>query len=181
MDRMIDRRSFIKGLALGAASVAMPAWSQWAEAAVPEKSLSFHSLHTGESLKVTYWAKGGYIADALSEVNWLLRDWRTDQVHSIDPRLLDFLFRVQRQLQSRKAFEVICGYRSPKTNAMLAKRSRGVAKKSLHLQGRAIDVSLQGRNLSEVRRVALKLAAGGVGYYPRSGFVHLDTGRVRFW
>lgn len=177
----MDRRCFVKGLALGAASLVVPAWSEWVAAAVPEKSLSFHSLHTGESLKVTYWVKGDYLPEALSEIAWLLRDWRTDQVHTMDPRLLDFLFRVQRQLECKSAFDVICGYRSPKTNAMLAKHSRGVAKRSLHMQGRAIDVSVQGRNLADLRRVALNLAVGGVGYYPRSGFVHLDTGRVRFW
>ena len=150
-------------------------------ATVGEKSLSFQSLHTGESLKVTYWAKGSYLSGPCKQIDYLLRDWRTDDIRLIDRRLFDLLYDVRRILDTTQPFQVISGYRSPKTNAKLAARSRGVAKRSLHLRGKAIDVSLADRDLRHLRKAAVALGGGGVGYYPRTGFVHLDTGRVRRW
>jgi uncharacterized protein YcbK (DUF882 family) len=150
-------------------------------AAIGEKSLSFQSLHTGENLKVTYWAQGTYLPDSCKQIDYLLRDWRTDDIRLIDRRLFDLLYDLRRMLGTTQPFQVISGYRSPKTNATLAARSRGVAKRSLHLKGKAIDVSLADRDLRHLRKAALALKAGGVGYYPRTGFVHLDTGRVRRW
>jgi uncharacterized protein YcbK (DUF882 family) len=143
--------------------------------------LSFHNTHTGEKLKVTYWEKGHYLKDALSEVNHHLRDHRTNDVIKMDPRLLDQLFVIRQKMGFSQPFHVISGYRSPKTNAMLRRQGRGVARRSLHMSGRAIDIRVPGQNLSKVRLAALSMHSGGVGYYPSARFVHLDTGRVRRW
>jgi uncharacterized protein YcbK (DUF882 family) len=141
----------------------------------------FAHLHTGERLSVEYFSAGSYLPDALDAVNRLLRDFRTGDVHAIDPGLLDILFAVRRETGTTRYFEVISGYRSPATNAALRRKSEGVASGSLHMQGRAIDVRLGDVPLSTLRRTALRLGGGGVGYYPESNFVHLDTGRVRAW
>ena len=145
------------------------------------RSLSFHHLHTGEALNIVYWADGRYQPGALNEINWLLRDFRNDTVHPIDPRLLDLLTAMRQHLHTSAPFQVISGYRSPETNAMLAATTEGVATNSLHLRGQAIDIRIAGRHLAAVRRVAVALRRGGVGYYPHSDFVHVDVGRVRYW
>ena len=148
---------------------------------VGQRQLSLHNLHTGERITRTYWIDGEYLAEPLSDIDLVLRDHRTDAVHPIDPQLLDVLHRLGDRVGSRKPFEIISAYRSPKTNAMLRGKSTGVAKKSLHMQGKAIDVRLPGHHLGKLRQAALSLKAGGVGYYPKSGFLHMDTGRVRHW
>lgn len=145
------------------------------------RALSLHNLHTGERLTRTYWADGDYVRESLADIDRLLRDHRTDDVHPMDPQLLDVLHRLQRNVGSRKPFEIISGYRSPKTNALLRGNSSGVAKKSLHMQGRAVDLRLPGHQLGKLRQAALSLKAGGVGYYSKSDFLHMDTGRVRHW
>lgn len=146
-----------------------------------QKSLSFHNLHTEEHLTVIYWANGQYQPDALRAIEHLFRDHRTGDTHAIDPALLDILHTLRTRLKATEPFQIISAYRSAKTNAMLAKRSQGVAKKSLHTQGMAIDIRLPGHNLAVVRDTALAMKMGGVGYYPKSNFIHLDTGRVRSW
>ena len=145
------------------------------------RHLSFRHLHTGEQLSVPYWEGGRYSAHALAEIDNLLRDFRTGEKTNMDTGLLEFLHRVRTVLESDQPFEIISGYRSPKTNARLAAKSRSVAKRSYHMQGMAIDIRLPGRRLRDLRRAALDLRLGGVGYYGRSDFIHLDTGRVRFW
>lgn len=145
------------------------------------RSLSFRHLHTGETLTVPYRDSGRYSPDALAAVNNLMRDFRTGDVIGMDIGLLDILYRLRTTLDSTQPFEIISAYRSPKTNEYLAARSSGVAKRSYHMKGMAIDIRLPGRRLRDVRRAALDLRLGGVGYYPRSNFVHVDTGRVRFW
>ena len=122
-----------------------------------------------------------YDADALDDINHVLRDWRTGEVYRIDPVLLDDVFELQARLGHGGPVRIISGYRSPRTNAALAGKGRGVAKRSLHMQGRAIDLALGGVPTLEVRDAALALGRGGVGTYSKSGFVHLDTGRVRRW
>ena len=147
-----------------------------------ERRLVLRQLHTGEFLRTTYWAEGSYDLDALAEAGDLLRDHRTDEVQPIDRDLLDLLARLAQRLEHRGEFHVISGYRSSKTNEALRKTGGGgVARRSLHMDGRAIDIRVPGRNLAQVRQAALALRGGGVGYYPRSQFVHLDTGRVRSW
>ena len=146
-----------------------------------EKKLAFLNLHTGERIRSTYWAEGNYIPEELQAIENLLRDHRTGELHAIDTDLLDLLQLLHDQIGARQEFHIISAYRSPKTNAMLASRSNGVVKKSLHMQGKAIDIRLPEYSLSNLRNVALSLKSGGVGYYPKSNFIHIDTGRVRFW
>lgn len=145
------------------------------------RQLKFHHLHTGESLTSVYWESGRYLADSLAEIDYVLRDFRTGDVHTIDPMLLDLVHRLRLVMESQEPVAVISGYRSPETNAMLARRSKGVAKNSYHVKGMAIDLLLPDRRLKDVRAAALTLGGGGVGYYPRSDFVHMDTGPVRAW
>jgi uncharacterized protein YcbK (DUF882 family) len=143
--------------------------------------VSFYNIHTGERLSAIYFENGQYIPDALQEVNYFFRDFRANQVKPIDPRLLDLLYDIRIALDTQEPFVLISGYRSPATNAMLASRGEGVSRHSMHIEGRAADIAVPGRALSLVQSAALAMRAGGVGYYPHSGFVHVDTGRVRHW
>jgi len=147
------------------------------------REISFSNIHTGEKLRVEYWAGGQYLPDALAEVNRVLRDFRTGQVHPIAPQLLDLLTRLRGRLETAEPINVISGFRSPVTNAMLRAEHEhsGVASKSLHMQGMAIDIRIPGRELSNIHMAALAERSGGVGYYPQSDFVHVDVGRVRSW
>lgn len=146
---------------------------------IGERSLSFHHLNTSETLSVVYWAEGRYVPQGLREINHLLRDFHTDEIKTIDPRLLDFLFSLKYRLDTNSPFQVISGYRSPKTNSRLRSHSRSVAKNSLHMQGMAIDIRVQGHKPSQIARAARSMNLGGVGTYRR--FVHLDAGEVRVW
>ena len=176
----IDRRRVLElGCALALTSLPVPALAR--TTAGEPRSLALESLHTGERLSTVYWADGKYLPDALAEIDHLLRDFRTGEVLPIDRGLLDLLHSLRSELDSNAPFHVISGYRSPATNKMLAKNGGGVARKSLHMRGMAIDVNLPGRDLSTLHRVARSLKLGGVGYYPKPGFVHLDVGRVRYW
>ncbi|WP_221249863.1 YcbK family protein [Desulfuromonas versatilis] len=179
-----DRRRFLKlGLA-AAAGLALPVttWARLPEFKLPERTLSLYNIHTGETLrKAVYWAEGVYVPETLAEINHLLRDHRSNKVKKIDPRLCDLLFALRRRLEEKDPVHIISGYRSPETNAQLRKASSGVAKHSLHMEGKAADISLPGRDLGILRKAALGLKVGGVGYYPKSGFVHVDTGKVRSW
>jgi uncharacterized protein YcbK (DUF882 family) len=178
---MISRRTFLQGLAVAGATLSAPALMA-REVAAGERRLSFYNLHTGERLNATYWAEGAYIEQELAAINRLLRDHRSGEVYAIDRKLLDRLYTLQQQLDNNGTYQVISGYRSPATNAGLRKVSNGgVAKRSLHMQGRAIDIRLPGVELKHLRQVALNQRAGGVGYYAKSNFIHLDTGRTRFW
>lgn len=146
-----------------------------------DRRVRFHNLHTGERLDATYWSGGQFDPGALTDINWLLRDFRNDQTIEIDVALLDMLHRLTDRLDTAKPVHIVSAYRSPETNEMLIRNGHGVARKSFHLSGRAIDIRIPGRRLKDVRKVALAMAAGGVGYYPRSNFLHIDTGRVRRW
>ncbi len=148
-----------------------------------ERKLSFYHTHTGERLDVVYWRDGRYLPAELARVDRFLADFRTGDAVEIDPSLLDFIHDVQAMLGSDGTFEVISAYRSPATNEMLRRRdaASGVARKSQHLHGKAIDVRLQGVATAELRDAAVALARGGVGYYAASDFVHMDTDRVRYW
>jgi uncharacterized protein YcbK (DUF882 family) len=180
----LARRELLRtGLAAAAGAVtlghAIPALA-FADAKGARR-LGFKHLHTGETLDVAYWENGAYVPDALGAVNHVLRDWRTGDVHVIEPKLLDLLTALQTRLDKQERFEVICGYRSPATNAMLHEQSSEVATHSLHLVGQAIDIHLPGVELATLRDAASSLQLGGVGYYPQSDFVHVDIGRVRHW
>ena len=177
---MISRRQFLLAATAGMATLcASQAFAKTAMSG--ERRLRFYNLHTGEKLRATYWVEGDYIQDELASINILLRDHRSGDIEAIDPALLDQLFLLQQQVEHSGTFHIISGYRSPKTNNALRTNSSGVAKRSLHMQGRAIDIRLPGVELKHLRQAALDLRAGGVGYYPNSNFVHLDTGRPRFW
>lgn len=175
-----SRRNFLKLAAASASFTACPLWAK-SLLSVPERKLAFYNTHTGESTQVAYWENGLYVPDALTELNRILRDHRTNQIAPIDKNLFDMLYALGRQLGAKQPFHIISGYRSPATNAMLSGRSSGVAKRSLHMKGKAIDIRLPQCALSNLRKAALSLRAGGVGYYPGSNFVHVDVGRVRSW
>lgn len=174
------RRVLVAGLGLTAAAIA-PGAAAHALRPRGERRLALLNLHTNESLETVYWRNGVYRDRALTAVNHVLRDHRTGEVHPIERELLDLIVRLHRELGADAPYHVISGYRSPKTNAMLRNRSNGVASRSLHMDGRAIDIRLPGRRLAELRQTAISLRRGGVGYYPQSDFVHVDTGRVRTW
>ena len=176
-----SRRRFLGTLGSGLA-LATTAPAVLAKAApVAARQLAFHHLHTGEQLATTYWRNGDYDPHALDSINHLLRDFRTGDVYPIARGLLDLLATVKQALRADAPFEVIGGYRSPKTNDMLRQRSTGVAKRSLHMQGMAIDVRIVDVSTKQLREAAADLRLGGVGYYAKSNFVHLDTGRPRVW
>jgi uncharacterized protein YcbK (DUF882 family) len=144
--------------------------------------LSFDCYNTGQQLKkIAYWVDGDYVPDALAAISKALRDWRANEVHPIDPKVLDVIHTIGRRLETNCEFELISGYRSPRTNAMLHKIDSGVATHSLHMKGQATDISLPGRSLRKLYEAALALRAGGVGYYPDSNFIHVDVGPVRRW
>jgi len=181
--RKLDRRSLLKAGMLAVSGCIFPytAFGALEEQLPPNRSLSLYSLHTGESLKTFYWSQGKYISEALVDINYILRDHRTREIESIDKRLLDLLYAIGKRLETKDPFKIVSGYRSPSTNTLLRKRSSGVAKGSLHQQGKAVDIRVPGCELSSLRNAAIALKGGGVGYYPSPNFVHIDVGRVRYW
>lgn len=177
-----SRREFLKiGTGLLAAGLLPSAgWS----ALLPEnnhRSLAFYNTHTGERLDVCYFRDGDYCGGALQQINHILRDHRTGDIKAMDRRLMDFLFSVKRRLGCDDPFHIISGYRSPETNRKLRQQTSGVAKFSYHMLGRAIDIRLPGCGTRKLKQTCLDLKLGGVGYYPRSDFVHVDTGAFRTW
>ncbi|SHH71134.1 DUF882 domain-containing protein [Massilia sp. CF038] len=178
---MNRRRSFLKTSAVLATALSVPAVARAAAAAPHERVLRLYNTHTGESIKSVFWAEGEFIPEALADINKLLRDHRNNTVASMDPELLLLLDRVSARFGGTDVLHVISGYRSPESNAKLAAASGGVAKHSMHLEGKAIDIRMPGRDLAALHKAALKANGGGVGYYPDSQFVHLDTGRPRHW
>jgi len=176
----VSRRLFLGGLAslTGAALLAPHEALAFAR---EERVLSFFHTHTSERLTIPYFADGDYLARGLARLDQFLCDFRTGEEHAIDPGLFDILFRLREATGTKGPFHVISGYRSPATNARLRRAGRGVAKRSLHMDGKAIDIRLSDVRSSVLRDAALELARGGVGYYQKSDFVHVDTGRVRRW
>jgi len=175
---LASRRRFLGGL-VSAATLTAPA--RLIAGRREERVLSFFHTHTSERLSVTYCAEGGYLADGLARLEHFLRDHRTGDEHGIDPHLFDLLYSLRQATGTKSPFHVISGYRSPVTNAKLRRASQGVARGSLHLQGKAIDIRLADVSSAVLRDAALELGRGGVGYYHKSDFVHVDTGRVRRW
>ncbi|MGD2062875.1 MAG: DUF882 domain-containing protein [Nitrospirota bacterium] len=178
-----DRRHFLRGGIASLAVALFPA-SALATLRTPttrERSLTLYNIHTGESLTAAYWRDGDYLPDARQAIDHLLRDYRTGDVEAIHPALLDLLFAIHRRLDSGAPIHVISGYRSPATNEALRRDGHGVARHSLHMEGLAVDFALPDRDLKAMRRTAVDLRGGGVGYYPASGFLHVDVGRVRYW
>jgi uncharacterized protein YcbK (DUF882 family) len=145
------------------------------------RRLKMYSGRTGESLDMIYWIEGKYIKDAMKEINHFMRDWRTNGVINIDARTIDIMAAAHNLMDASEPYMLLSGYRSPKTNAMLRSKSRGVAKNSLHMQGQAADLRLQSRSVTQMAKAAAVCRAGGVGRYSRSNFVHMDCGPVRTW
>jgi uncharacterized protein YcbK (DUF882 family) len=184
----MNRRKFLGFGAAATAAALVPARVQAAGNAAADKRvervLSFFNTHTGERLRTPYCCNGEYQPDALKEINYILRDFRANEVKPIDPKLLDLLHELGGTLETDQPFHIISGYRSPHTNTLLQARGgaqSGVASRSLHMVGKAIDIRVPGVKLDHLRAAARSLKLGGVGYYPSSNFVHVDTGRVRFW
>jgi len=181
----LQRRELLKfGLATSVGAALSPLFGAEAMAqALPAgpRRLALHNLHTGETFDECYWEAGRYVPDAVGAVNKVLRDYRTGDVHTMDLRLLDLLHQVRGRVGADRPFQVVSGYRSPKTNAALHSRSGQVAAHSLHMDGMAIDVRVEGVALDHLHKAALDLGVGGVGVYPTSNFVHMDVGRVRRW
>lgn len=181
---MNQRRSFLKSSVVLASALGAPALARaatTAAAAPGERTLRLYNTHTGEALRSVFWAEGQFLPDALADINKLLRDHRNNAISAMDPQLLLLLDKVSAQFGSNKVLHVISGYRSPETNQKLAERSSGVAKHSMHMEGKAIDVRMPGLDLASLHKAALSAKGGGVGYYPDSQFVHMDTGRLRHW
>ncbi len=145
------------------------------------RRVAIHNLHTDERVDAVYYDDGRYVPDALVAVNHVMRDFRTGDVHFMEPQLLDLLHILSAKVESDQPFQIISGYRSPKTNAWLHERSSGVAVNSFHMKGMATDIRLQNVDLSKLHKAALSLQKGGVGYYPESDFIHVDVGPVRSW
>lgn len=178
-----DRREFLK---LGAGVLAgtilpMPVLAATLNNSAPRRRLSLYNTHTDESIDACYFNSDAYSPDALNQINYILRDHRTKEVQPIDLHLLDTLYAINLKVRPKTPFHIISGYRSPATNAMLRKITTGVARKSLHTKGKAIDIRLPGYSTRRLRDVCITLKSGGVGYYKDSNFVHLDTGPVRAW
>ena len=176
----LSRRRFLKWATASACAVTTPLFAGNGPL-TSERKLAFYNMHTGESLSVAYWEQGQYIRESMTVLNRLLRDHRTNEIAPIDNRLFDLLYLLHEKLGSSQPFHVISGFRSPVSNAKLATPGSGVAKGSLHMKGQAIDIYLPECELTALRDAALALHSGGVGYYPNSGFVHVDIGRVRSW
>ncbi len=180
----VSRRSFLT-LGLGAAAASATALVtcpvEAAVRALPERGLNLYNIHTGETLKTVYWSQGRYLPKSLVQINRFMRDHRSGEVTQIDPRLLDLMLAMHKKFNGRGAIHIISGYRSPASNAMLVSATDGVAHNSLHMRGKAVDIRIPGQSTKLVGRAAKSLRAGGVGVYPSSNFVHIDTGRVRYW
>ena len=176
------RRRFL-GLSVAASSVALASTSAAALSypSMAARKLKFYNLHTFETISAVYWRDGTYLPEGLSQISYHLRDFRTGGVKPIDPTLLNILHHLTSSVENTQPIHVISGYRTPATNAMLAARSDKVAPNSFHMRGQAIDIRLPGYATTGIRDVALGIGMGGVGYYPESDFIHLDTGPIRAW
>ena len=177
----MGRRRFLKIGAIAAAAGLLPFPVVQAHGFSPTRSLYLYSPNTKESFDGVYYADGKYLRDALDEINHIMRDHRTGDIHWIDPDLLDVLFVLSKKTRSASPLNIISGYRCPATNAWLRRRSKNVARKSLHIAGQAADIRVPGVQTASLKKMAVNIRGGGVGYYPRSGFVHVDTGPIRYW
>jgi uncharacterized protein YcbK (DUF882 family) len=179
----INRRCFFKISVQAALCSAFPvsALASIDRLYAPKRNLFLYNTHTGEKLDVCYYAKGRYQPEALEEINYFFRDYRTGEIKPIRKELLNLLNSISKKLDRTTRFHIISGYRSPETNAELRKKSKYVAKNSLHIQGEAVDIRIPDYDTRWLRKVCVTLNAGGVGYYRKSDFVHVDVGPVRHW
>ncbi|SIS74993.1 DUF882 domain-containing protein [Insolitispirillum peregrinum] len=182
---LLSRRGILRlgaaATATGLIGAAVPSDAMAAVYKAKERVVAMHNINTGEMLEVVYAKASGYNPAAMQKLNSLMRDRRNDESTRMDPRLIDAMWALSQKLGSKKPFQLICGYRSPASNAMRAAMSDGVASNSYHTRGMAADIALPDVSLGRLRRAAMELKVGGVGYYPRDGFVHIDVGPVRTW
>ncbi|MAY15418.1 MULTISPECIES: DUF882 domain-containing protein [Thalassolituus] len=179
---MLQRRHFLKQAAcLGAAGITGLSSTRAFAGQQEERTLRLYNIHTGEFTTSTFWANGRYIDEGVESLDILVRDHRRDQVMAMQRELYQNMYQLQQLFASHEPLYVISGYRAPESNASLRYTSSGVAEHSLHMQGRAIDIRIPGVSHRHLHRAALAMGNGGVGYYPKSGFVHIDTGRTRHW
>ena len=180
----MDRRAFLQ-LSASSALASMATGAGSAALALPPepnpRRLALVNTHTGDAFNDAYWSAGDYVPEALLAIAHVMRDHRSGEVHAIDPRLLDLLHDLHASVGASAPYQIISGYRSPATNAALHAQSNGVASRSLHMEGRAIDIRIAGVDLPRLRDAAIQMGRGGVGFYPDSDFIHVDTGRVRRW
>jgi len=176
---ILTRRCFVKKTLHLAAGIVLASPLE-SMAMLTKQPMSFYHTHTGERLEIDYSGKG-CSSSVLKELDYFLRDFRTGEVHPIDPALLNILYNIQQKSGSRGFIEIISGYRSPNTNKLLQSKSSGVARQSLHMKGLALDIRITGLKTRDLRDMAISLQRGGVGFYPKSDFVHIDTGRFRTW
>jgi uncharacterized protein YcbK (DUF882 family) len=180
---LITRRAMLSAFA-AATVVAAPTFSNAAgflRGAGDIRKLSMMSRRTGERISTIYWIDGDYIPEAIQEISYFMRDWRRNETKTIDRRTIDIMAASHAILNTDEPFTMLSGYRSAKTNAMLRRQSRSVAKNSLHIKGQAVDLRLGSRSVRQISKAAAKCNAGGVGRYSRSNFVHMDCGPVRVW
>jgi uncharacterized protein YcbK (DUF882 family) len=180
---MLSRRSFLKWMIITGITTHFPlnAFGRAMPCPSSERALSLCNIHTGEYFNDVYWVKGHYLIESLKGINRILRDHRTEESISIDTRLIELLHSIHSAHGDNQTIRIVSGYRSPKTNEYLRMNGHGVARNSLHKKGMAADMVLPGVPIMELRKTAVKLKAGGVGYYPKRNFIHIDTGRVRYW
>lgn len=179
----LTRRGLLRAFA-ATAVVAAPTYANafgFLKGAGDVRRIRMFSARTGESIDTIYWIEGDYIPEALTEINRFMRDWRTDGMIDIDARTVDIAAASHRLLEQDAPYQLLSGYRSPQTNAMLRSRSSGVARNSLHMKGQAADLRLEGRSVKQIAAAAQACSAGGVGKYSSSNFVHMDCGAVRTW
>lgn len=183
LPRAARRQSMVMAALLGLGAFVAPSATQNAVANGDTRTLTLHNAHNNEDISITYLVNGVYDSSALQKLNWFARDWRHNEAIKMDPRLFDTVWEVIRHSGTRRPVELLSGYRSPATNAMLRRHSRGVAKQSQHMVGKAMDLHFDDVGMSRIRDIGMRLQRGGVGYYPRAGtpFVHLDVGSVRYW
>ncbi len=178
---MNQRRDFLKkSILLGSGLIVSP-HELFAYRLPVDREIKLYNVHTGEHLKAIYWSKDHFVQSEIDRINYFLRDFRTGDVKKMDVKLMDLLYAIQLIRDTDKPFRVLSGYRSQKTNEMLRKKSESVAKNSFHLKAKAIDINLPGTELKDLKKLAHFLKRGGVGYYPRNGFMHIDTGPIRYW
>ena len=179
----VTRRRFTQWMLFSGLAVFSPqtVFSALSDRPMPKRSLSLYSPNTRESLDTVYWDHGNYVPQAISDLNHFMRDYRTGEIKAVDTRLFDLLYSIQKELKAKRPITIISAYRSPRTNAKLRKRGKGAAPNSYHMQAKAVDIRLRGYKLSTLRRAAWRQKGGGVGYYPRDRFVHIDVGPLRCW
>ncbi len=183
LNRHFDRRNFIKIGAQAALYSVLPVSGIAAinRLSAPKRKLFLFNTHTGQKLDVCYYARGKYHSEALKKINYIFRDHRTQEVRPIHKDLLNLLHSISLALDRPTRIHIVSGYRSPETNAKLSKKSKNVVRNSLHMKGKAADIRIPDVDTRGLRNVCMNLKAGGVGYYRKSDFVHVDIGLVRYW